>query len=61
MSCPRVRWRLRCFGFRKRSEQLTVIEDAGHIPHIDQPDAVAAAINQFVRRDFSGAIELSAR
>jgi pimeloyl-ACP methyl ester carboxylesterase len=34
---------------RMRDAQLTVIEDAGHIPHIDQPDAVAAAINGFLR------------
>jgi pimeloyl-ACP methyl ester carboxylesterase len=34
---------------RMRDAQLTVIEDAGHIPHIDQPDAMAAAINGFLR------------
>jgi pimeloyl-ACP methyl ester carboxylesterase len=34
---------------RMSNAQLTVIEDAGHIPHIDQPDAVAAAINGFLR------------
>ena len=34
---------------RMKDAQLTVIEDAGHIPHIDQPDAVAAAINGFLR------------
>lgn len=45
---------------RMRNAQLTVIEDAGHIPHLDQPDAVAAAISQFLRRDFSGPIEPSA-
>jgi pimeloyl-ACP methyl ester carboxylesterase len=45
---------------RMRNAQLTVIEDAGHIPHLDQPDAVAAAINQFLRRGFSGPIEPSA-
>jgi pimeloyl-ACP methyl ester carboxylesterase len=28
--------------------KLTVIEDAGHIPHIDQPDVVAAAVNGFL-------------
>jgi pimeloyl-ACP methyl ester carboxylesterase len=43
----------RDLAWRMRNAQLTVIEDAGHIPHIDQPDAVAAAINQFLRRDFS--------
>lgn len=45
---------------RMRNAQLTVIEDAGHIPHLEQPDAVAAAISQFLRRDFSGPIEPSA-
>jgi pimeloyl-ACP methyl ester carboxylesterase len=25
-----------------------MIEDAGHIPHIDQPQAVAEAINSFL-------------
>ena len=30
---------------RMSDAQLAVIEDAGHIPHIDQPDAVATAIN----------------
>ncbi len=34
---------------RMRDAQLTVIDDAGHIPHIDQPDAVAGAINGFLR------------
>jgi pimeloyl-ACP methyl ester carboxylesterase len=34
---------------RMRDAQLAVIEDAGHIPHLDQPDAVAAAINGFLR------------
>ena len=38
---------------RMRNAQLTVIEDAGHIPHIDQPDAAAAAICGFLRRDSS--------
>jgi pimeloyl-ACP methyl ester carboxylesterase len=42
---------------RMRNAQLTVIEDAGHIPHLDQPAAVALAISQFLRRDFSGPIE----
>jgi 2-hydroxy-6-oxonona-2,4-dienedioate hydrolase len=45
---------------RMRNAQLTVTEDAGHIPHLEQPDAVAAAISQFLRRDFSGPIEPSA-
>ena len=34
---------------RMTDAQLIVIEDAGHIPHIDQPDAVATAINGFLR------------
>jgi len=34
---------------RMKDAQLTVIDDAGHLPHIDQPDAVAAAINGFLR------------
>ena len=42
-----------------RNAQLTVIDDAGHIPHIDQPHAVAAAINGFLRRDSSEPIEPS--
>lgn len=32
---------------RMSAAQLTVIDDAGHIPHLDQPGAVAAAINGF--------------
>jgi pimeloyl-ACP methyl ester carboxylesterase len=27
---------------------LTVIPDAGHIPHLDQPEPVAAALNEFL-------------
>ena len=30
--------------------RLTVIEDAGHIPHLDQPDAVAEAVNEFLQQ-----------
>ena len=30
--------------------QFTRIDDAGHIPHVDQPEAVAAAINQFLAK-----------
>jgi len=33
---------------RMSSAQVAVIEDAGHIPHIDQPDTVATAINRFL-------------
>ena len=29
--------------------QLTVIEDAGHLPQLDQPDAVAAVINPLLK------------
>ena len=35
---------------RMSDAKLTVIEDAGHIPHIDQPDAVAAAISRFLNQ-----------
>lgn len=34
---------------RMSDAKLTVIEDAGHIPHLDQPDAVAEAVNGFLR------------
>jgi pimeloyl-ACP methyl ester carboxylesterase len=35
---------------RMPNAKLTAIEDAGHIPHLDQPDAVASAINGFLRQ-----------
>ena len=35
---------------RMSDAKLTVIEDAGHIPHIDQPDAVAVAVTGFLRQ-----------
>lgn len=38
---------------RMSDAKLAVIEDAGHIPHIDQPDAVATAINGFLRQPAS--------
>jgi pimeloyl-ACP methyl ester carboxylesterase len=38
---------------RMSSAQLAVIEDAGHIPHMDQPDAVATAINRFLQQPAS--------
>jgi 2-hydroxy-6-oxonona-2,4-dienedioate hydrolase len=38
---------------RMSDAKLTVIQDAGHIPHIDQPDPVAAAINGFLRQPAS--------
>jgi pimeloyl-ACP methyl ester carboxylesterase len=34
---------------RMSDAKFTVIEDAGHIPHIDQPAAVAEAINRSLR------------
>jgi pimeloyl-ACP methyl ester carboxylesterase len=34
---------------RMSDAKLTVIDDAGHIAHIDQPAAAATAINEFVR------------
>jgi pimeloyl-ACP methyl ester carboxylesterase len=33
--------------------KLAVIDDAGHIPHIDQPDAVATAITGFLHQPAS--------
>jgi pimeloyl-ACP methyl ester carboxylesterase len=38
---------------RMSDANLAVIEDAGHIPHIDQPDAAATAINGFLRQPAS--------
>jgi pimeloyl-ACP methyl ester carboxylesterase len=38
---------------RMSNAQLTVIEDAGHIPHIDQPDAVATAVKRFLHEPAS--------
>jgi pimeloyl-ACP methyl ester carboxylesterase len=35
---------------RMPDAKLTAIADAGHIPHLDQPDAAAAAINGFLRQ-----------
>jgi pimeloyl-ACP methyl ester carboxylesterase len=35
---------------RMPDAKVTTIEDAGHIPHLDQPDAAAAAINGFLRQ-----------
>jgi len=32
-------------AYRMADAKITVIEDAGHMPHLDQPDAVAAALN----------------
>ena len=33
---------------RMRDAHITVIPDAGHIPHLDQPEPVAMALNQFL-------------
>lgn len=33
---------------RMPDARLTVIPDAGHIPHLDQPEGVAAALNDFL-------------
>ena len=33
---------------RMPDARLTVIPDAGHIPHLDQPERVAAALNDFL-------------
>jgi pimeloyl-ACP methyl ester carboxylesterase len=38
---------------RMSSAQVAVIDDAGHIPHIDQPDAVTTAINRFLHQPAS--------
>jgi pimeloyl-ACP methyl ester carboxylesterase len=35
---------------RMRDAHLTVIRDAGHIPHLDQPQSVATTINQFLNQ-----------
>ena len=35
---------------RMPDARITVIPDAGHIPHLDQPDAVATALNQFLEQ-----------
>jgi pimeloyl-ACP methyl ester carboxylesterase len=34
---------------RMPNAQVAIIPDAGHLPHLDQPDAVAAALNTFLR------------
>ena len=38
---------------RMSSAQVAVIEDAGHLPHIDQPVAVATTINRFLHQPAS--------
>lgn len=40
----------RALAQRMPDAKVAVISDAGHIPHIDQPDAVAAAINGFLHQ-----------
>jgi pimeloyl-ACP methyl ester carboxylesterase len=40
---------------RMSDAKLAVIEDAGHIPHLDQPEAVTTAINGFLRKSESHA------
>jgi len=35
------------------SRRVAISEDAGHLPHMDQPDAVATAINRFLRQPAS--------
>jgi pimeloyl-ACP methyl ester carboxylesterase len=35
---------------RMPDAHITVIPDAGHIPHLDQPEAVATALNQFLEQ-----------
>ena len=43
----------RNLAHRLSDAKLTVIEDAGHIPHIDQPDAVTTAISEFLHQPAS--------
>jgi len=38
---------------RMRDAKLALIEDAGHIPHLDQPGPVAAEVNRFLRQPAS--------
>ncbi len=35
---------------RMRDARIEIIQDAGHLPHLDQPDTVAGAINGFLNR-----------
>jgi pimeloyl-ACP methyl ester carboxylesterase len=35
---------------RMPDARVSTIPDAGHIPHLDQPGPVAAALNEFLRR-----------
>lgn len=38
---------------RMSNANVTVIDDAGHIPHLDQPAAVAQAVNEFLHQPAS--------
>jgi pimeloyl-ACP methyl ester carboxylesterase len=40
----------RALAGRMSDAQLTVIDDAGHIPHLDQPATVAQAVNRFLHQ-----------
>jgi pimeloyl-ACP methyl ester carboxylesterase len=35
---------------RMSGAKLTLVEDAGHIPHLDQPGPMAAEVNRFLRQ-----------
>lgn len=37
------------FASRLRNARIEIVEKAGHLPHIEQPDAVASAIERFVK------------
>ena len=49
---PTTRWRVPTSAANSPPEcpdaRITVIPDAGHIPHLDQPEPVAAALNDFL-------------
>ncbi len=46
---------------RMPAAKLAVIDNAGHIPHLDQPEATAAAINGFLRELASRARPVAVR
>jgi pimeloyl-ACP methyl ester carboxylesterase len=38
------------FAKRIAGARIALIDNAGHLPHLEQPDAVAKAVNEFLRR-----------
>ncbi|QWT24474.1 hypothetical protein KPL76_03495 [Subtercola sp. PAMC28395] len=40
-----MRW---CSIARPRPARLTVLENAGHLPHLEQPEATFAVIDEFL-------------